>query len=136
MRIVVASPTTTPERLEEYARGFWRRGVPEMIRIWSVIDVKKVKTCRPTHGQRALYSGHKKIHCLKFQTLQAPDGLVLHCSYCADGRRGDGHILQVSGLIEWARSRIELLPYYIFGDSAYPLSDVIISMYRGTAATV
>ena len=131
--IIIAAKTTTPERLENYARAFWRRGVPQMLKVWSLIDVKKVVIARPGRPdrQRAQYSGHSKKHCFKFQTLQAPDGLILHCSYCNDGRRGDAYILSVSGLIEWARSVEILAGYYIFGDSAFLNNDVMLSMFRG-----
>jgi hypothetical protein len=62
---IMMSRTTTPARLERYAQAFWRRRVPRDLRIWSVIDVKKVKNCRATH----------KYHCFKYQTLETPDGM-------------------------------------------------------------
>lgn len=128
---LLASSTTTEGRLSNYATAFWNRHVPRSLQIWAIVDVKKVKTCRPITGQRSMYSGHKKIHCFKFQTLQAPDGLIVHCSQSLSGRHGDGHILQESNLLEWVRARPELQGYFIFGDSAYPVSDVMLSMYRG-----
>ncbi len=71
---IMFSQTITRERLDEYSEAFWRQGVPRTARIWSTIDVKKVPNCRPTTGQRAQYSGHTKVHCFKYQTLEAPDG--------------------------------------------------------------
>ena len=113
MKILTAATSClTEERLQSYARAFWQKGVPTNLLIWSVIDVKKVKICRPSIGQRAQYSGHKKIHCFKFQTLQAPDGIIVHCSYSSDGRRGDGFILRESNLLNWARARQELFVGY------------------------
>jgi hypothetical protein len=37
-----------------------------------VIDVKKHQISRLGRNQRAMYSGHKHIHCVKYQTLEAP----------------------------------------------------------------
>lgn len=68
------SRTNTESRIRTYLQAFWRRGVPRAMRIWAVIDVKKVANCRPSHNQRAQYSGHTKYHCFKYQTLETPDG--------------------------------------------------------------
>ncbi len=43
---LLCSKATTAARLASYAEGFWRRGVPQSLRLWSVIDVKKVANCR------------------------------------------------------------------------------------------
>jgi hypothetical protein len=83
----------TADRLVEYATAFEERGVPNTLRLFSVIDTKKHLVCKPGQNQRALYSGHKRVHCIKYQTLEAPDGLILHCTLCFDGRHGDGYIL-------------------------------------------
>ena len=74
---IMFAGTVTPERLHMYMQAFWRRGVPRLLRMWSVIDVKKVANCRPTQGQRAQYSGHTKYHCFKYQTLETPDGMAI-----------------------------------------------------------
>ena len=33
------------------------------------------RQCRPVRGQRAIFSGHKRYHGLKFQVLTVTDGL-------------------------------------------------------------
>jgi hypothetical protein len=70
----------TREKLQQYADAFQRRGVPDALRLFAVIDTKKQKICKPGRNQRALYSGHKRIHCVKYQTLEGPNGLILHGS--------------------------------------------------------
>jgi hypothetical protein len=72
---IFMSTSISERALSRYCASFWRRGVPEAIRVWSVIDVKKVGICRPSSHQRAQYSGHVKSDCFKFQTLQTPDGM-------------------------------------------------------------
>ena len=76
---IMFSKTLSREKLLECHKAFVSKGVPLQLRIWSIIDVKKVHNCRPTHDQRAQYSGHTKYHCFKYQTLQTPDGLSLAC---------------------------------------------------------
>jgi hypothetical protein len=36
--------------------------------VWGIIDGTLRKTCRPTYYQKLLYSGHKRHHCIKFQS--------------------------------------------------------------------
>jgi hypothetical protein len=42
------------ERLQQYARAFLQRGVPPIIQLFSMIDMKKQQICRPSRHQRAL----------------------------------------------------------------------------------
>jgi hypothetical protein len=117
--------------LDTFANAFASKGVPDAIRLFSVIDVKKVTICKPTRHQRSMYSGHKRVHCLKYQTLEAPNGLILHCSVGDDGRRGDGYVLRRSGLLDFLRNHPLLHLFQVLGDSAYPNNDVMISIYKG-----
>ncbi|ETO83777.1 hypothetical protein F444_02275 [Phytophthora nicotianae P1976] len=130
---IMFSQTTTPDRLQSYAQAFWRRGVPQQLRVWSIVDVKKVANCRPTHDQEAQFSGHKKYHCFKYQTLEGPDGLVLHCYRSEDGRRGDGYILLSSNLLPFLNANEDIMEnqYLVFGDSAYPNNNGMLTMFRG-----
>jgi hypothetical protein len=49
------STSISASALSRYCASFWRRRVPEAIRVWSVIDVKKVGIYRPSSHQRAQY---------------------------------------------------------------------------------
>lgn len=45
------------------------------------IDCPKIQICRPFglgSPQRNCYSVHKRMHCLVYQTLTTPDGLIFH----------------------------------------------------------
>jgi hypothetical protein len=53
---------SSPQQLNAFAS----KGVPDAIQLFSVIDVKKVTICKLIRHHRSLYSGHKKIHCLKY----------------------------------------------------------------------
>jgi hypothetical protein len=125
----------TGEELQEFANAFASHGVPDTIKFWAVIDVKKHQITKPTMNQRAMYSGHKRIHCIKYQTLEVPNGLILHCSVGDDGRRGDGFVLRKSGLIPFLRQHSIVFGLYrILGDSAYPNNDVMLSVFKGNPA--
>ena len=102
-----------------------------MLRLFGVVDTKKQVVCKPSRHQRALYSGHKRVHCVKYQTLEGPDGLILHCTPCFDGRRGDGYILRKSSLVEFLQQNPLFIGYVILGDSAYPNNDVMVSVFKG-----
>jgi hypothetical protein len=117
--------------LNMFANAFALKGVPNALSLFGVIDTKKHYITKPTRHQRSMYSGHKRQHCVKYQTLEAPNGLIIHCSTGDDGRRGDGYILRRSGLINVLRGNVIFLGFKVLGDSAYPNNDVIVSVYKG-----
>ena len=58
--------------------------------IWGFIDGTLRKTCRPTAHQRIVYSGHKRAHGLKFQSVVTPDGLIVDLFGPIEGSRRTG----------------------------------------------
>ena len=44
------------------------------------IDGNKIRIARPSGNmyQKSVYSGHKRIHCLSYQTIATPGGLIFH----------------------------------------------------------
>ena len=131
IKVSLLSYPMNADRLLEYATAFEEKGVPNTLRLFGVIDTKKHLVCKPGQNQRALYSGHKRVHCVKYQRLEAPDRLILHCTPCFDGRRGDGYILRRSQLLNFLRRHPLFLGFVILGDSAYPNNDVMVSIYKG-----
>jgi hypothetical protein len=85
IKISLLSYPLTKNRLVEYATAFQERGVPDALRLFGVIDTKKHFVCKPGQFQQAFLSRHKLVHCVKYQTLEGPDGLILHCTPCFDG---------------------------------------------------
>lgn len=88
------------------------------------IDVTKIHICRSgghSSLQQAVYSGHKRIHCLLFCTVTSPDGLIFYCEGPVEGRRHDLFLLNFTGLDDDLRSGllIDGTQYYVHGDSAY-----------------
>lgn len=65
------------------------------------MDCTKQKVARPSgHNslQRALYSGHRRTWCLKWQTISTPDGLIFHLWGPEDGRRHDSTLYNKSNI--------------------------------------
>jgi len=61
--------------------------------VWGFIDGTLRKMCRPTHNQREVYSGHKRCHGLKYQSVSAPCGLIVDLFGPIPGRRHDMYLL-------------------------------------------
>lgn len=98
---------------------------------WGFIDGTVRPNCRPSQNQRLLFNGHKRVHCLKFQGLTSPDGLLVHLSGPYEGKRHDAAILAQSGLLD---DLIQYSPNHcIFGDTAYPLRRQLMANYRAGA---
>lgn len=115
--------------LLRYHQAFVRKGVPEELKIVAVLDVKKHNSCRPTHYQRTQYK-RKKGHGFQYQTLESPDGLVMHCAYAGDGSRGDSYLLWATKLKPFWRAHYVLRFFRMLADSAYGNDDVVIALYK------
>lgn len=90
------------------------------------IDCTKQKVSRPgghNKNQRALYTGHKRTWCLKWQTVSTPDGLIIHLWGPDDGRRHDSTLYRKSGIDEILEFGLLIngVRYCIYGDAAYIL---------------
>jgi DDE superfamily endonuclease len=61
----------------------------------------KIAIARPPGVMlRATYAGHKRVNCLKYQLISAPDSLALHTAGPVEGRRYDTAIFSESGIEE------------------------------------
>ena len=89
--------------------------------------------CRPSRYQKRVYNGHKRKHALKFQSVSAPDGLIIHLSGPWVGRRHDARMLRESGLMDMLASHctFEDECFRVYGDPAYGMCDHIASPFKG-----
>lgn len=67
--------------------------------VWGFVDGTCLYSCRPTKLQRLLYSGHKRRHCLKFQAVTTPDGMISSLFGPVEGRRTDAFMISESGIL-------------------------------------
>ena len=67
-----------------FSDAIHRRGAP-LTSCIGFIDGTVRQITRPTRNQRHVYSGHKRVHCLKFQVIGSASAIkytsVLICSY-------------------------------------------------------
>jgi len=113
------------ERAEQYAVAVKEKGAP-LDNCLGFIDCSKIEMSRPGGNgtlQRSCYSGHKRMHCLVYQTITTPDGLILHLYGPEVGRRHDLTLLRNSGIEEIMEQRMVIggKQYCIYGDAAYML---------------
>jgi hypothetical protein len=127
----------TAPKLEELAQTVAARGAP-LDRCFGFIDGTLREVCRPSLGQRQLFSGHKRTHGLKFQSVVTPDGIIIHMSGPWAGRHHDAHMLEKSGLAALLERHCsdDGGPYLIYSDPAYPVRAHIRGPHRGTQLTV
>jgi hypothetical protein len=123
----------TNELLQIYVNAIEAKtGLP--LNVFGFIDGTLRPTARPSEMQRAAYNGHKRVHGLKFQAVNAPDGLIVHMDGPHIGRRHDARILRESGLIQKLENLQDIeegLTYRVYGDPAYSSNRYTLSPFRG-----
>jgi nuclease HARBI1 len=120
-------------RASEYAEGIIRKGSP-LRNCIGFIDGTLRPICRPMLCQESCYNGHKRKHCVKFQSLITPDGLFAQLYGPIEGRRHDLFLLHSSSLIDDMKR--EIPNYLIYGDPAYPCNSSVLSGFQGRNLTV
>jgi hypothetical protein len=87
-------------RMDYYALSVYDKCGGLMRYVWGFIDGTILrKTCRPTYFQKRIYSGHKRCHGLKFQSVTIPDGLMACLFGPINGNRHDSYMLAQSQLL-------------------------------------
>lgn len=120
------------EKLREYSQQLFRAGCP-LSNCIGFIDGTLRPTARPKMEQRLFYSGHKRVHGVKFQSILTADGIVSHLSGPYEGCRHDCGILKESGFMSFMEGSFHdgNGPFCIYGDPAYHVSEHILSPYEG-----
>jgi len=133
---------------EQFARAFRRKGLP-ISNLIGYIDGKLWPICKPGVYQRVLYSGHKRVHGVKTQGIQLPNGIQPYPYGPCNGSEHDSTILRDSNVLRvmhdvcrGGQYECPLAPgglgrdYVLFGDSAYPISFFLWRMYKGVMSRV
>ena len=100
--------------------------------VWGFVDGTARPIRRPTEGRRLFYSGHKRIHALKFQSVVTPFGIIVHLFGPVDGRRQDSHILQESGLQLQTEQHLKRGDWKYYGHPAYPIRPQLLRPFQGS----
>lgn len=113
------------ERADMYAQAISNEGAP-LDSCFGFMDCTKLEMSRPGGDgamQRSCYSGHKRFHCLVYQSITTPDGLIFHMYGPEVGRRHDMTLYQDSGidLILQQHMVMDGRQFYLYADAAYVL---------------
>ncbi|KAH7955701.1 hypothetical protein HPB52_002899 [Rhipicephalus sanguineus] len=85
--------------LEAMGEAVHRKGAP-LSNCWAFIDGTARPICWPSQDRRLYFSGHKRLHVLKYQSLMCPNGLICQLDGPYTGRRHDAGTLRDSQLYE------------------------------------
>eukprot|EP00047_Mylnosiga_fluctuans_P022174 m.114422 g.114422 ORF g.114422 m.114422 type:complete len:145 (+) comp9160_c0_seq4:371-805(+) len=81
----------TPELLAVFCNSIQAKGCPPGFPVGAFVDGKAHGVCRPPEDQQEVfYSGHKRIHCFKYQFISTPDGMTVDMYGPEPGRHADG----------------------------------------------
>ena len=124
----------TPSKLEELADIVADNNGYLCSRVFGFIDGTTRQICRPTRFQWSMYNGHKKHHCVKYQGVVTPDGIIIHIGDCFEGNTHDHEIYRRSGLEEVLRVHAKNTDnenLALFGDAAYQVSGHMLKAISG-----
>lgn len=84
-----------------------------------------------------MYSGHKRTHAIKFQSLIAPDGIIINLEGTEKGNRHDSMMFNSSNFNRNLDTYLNInnVKYRFLGDSAYRRSDHLIKCIVGNNLT-
>ena len=105
--------------------------------VFGFIDGTLRPICRPGHNQRESFSGHKRCHGLKFQSIMLPNGIIGNMFGPIEGRRHDSYMLRESGILPQLQNlpHRNNIPFALYGDPAYPLRPQLLCPFRGARIT-
>ncbi|KAG5863761.1 hypothetical protein JTB14_030618 [Gonioctena quinquepunctata] len=99
---------------------------------WGFIDGTTRQICRPTINQEEYYSGHKRYHCIKYQSALCPDGKITSLKGGFPVRRHDAGIFRESLLYQELQQKAVFgshVKYVLYGDQAYGLMDLLLTSF-------
>ena len=119
----LAQDLFSPLNLQLYAGSVNAKGTP-FHNCWGFIDGTVRPICRPQEMQRVVYSGHKRVHTIKFQSVVISDGIIANLHGPVEGCCNGSGMLAYSGLLQQLEQHSYNLyeePMCLYGDSAYLL---------------
>ena len=135
---------------DKYAINYIDANEPGGFVVFGFIDDTLNPMCRPFGGpqtdgvdaeryakeiQQAFYTGWKKLHGMKYQTINLPNGMIMD-AFGGSMRRNDNQYLNASHILDrLATLQLnDLQQYVIYGDSAFGWDTHLRSRYADGAA--
>ncbi|XP_075539944.1 uncharacterized protein LOC142574822 [Dermacentor variabilis] len=75
-------------QLETFSQAVNSKGAP-LRNCWGFIDGTARTICRPSKDQKVFFSGHKRFHALKYQSIMCPNGIICQLNGPYVGSRHD-----------------------------------------------
>jgi hypothetical protein len=117
--------------LDSYCQSVSTKCGNALLKCFGFIDGTVHQVCRPVKFQKSVWSGHKRVHGMKFQSVILPDGMFAQLYGPVEARRHDVILLKDSGLVELFENSPALAGYHLFGDMGYTNNSWILSPYKG-----
>ena len=96
------------------------------------IDGTVREICRPSLLQGAFYTGKDRVHALKYQAINTPDGIIRNLAGPYPGARHDQFMLKESKALDWIasfpRQQGTNWPHVIYADCGYSKVDCRIEV--------
>ncbi|CAN7982950.1 unnamed protein product [Ixodes hexagonus] len=122
------------DELEIMSQAVHAKGAP-LTNCWGFIDGTARAICRPSECQNEFFSGHKRHHVVKYQSLMCANGIICQLDGPFRGRRHDAGMMHDSCLYEKLQRLVRGRSYVIYGDPAYPIRTLVLKPYGGAGAT-
>lgn len=125
------------DKFASYSAAIASQNVP-VKNCWGFIDGTARAICRPITNQENYFSGHKRTHCIKYQSVLCPDGIIVSLKGAFPGRMHDAGILRDSNLyaeLEQCAVFPDGEKFVLYGDSAYPIRELLLRPYSGHLVT-
>lgn len=125
------------EELERFAEVINRKGCP-LNNCIGFIDGTLRPTCRPSSTQKPFYSGYKRCHGIKFQSIVYPNGIIANLAGPFHGNRHDSGMLAESGVVEFLEKELKGIGgrrLCLYGDQGYGIAPYLLRPYQGARLT-
>ncbi|KAH6939933.1 hypothetical protein HPB50_022671 [Hyalomma asiaticum] len=123
---------STIDTLENFSKAIYAKGAP-LTNCWAFIDGTARAICRPTRQQQLYFSGHKRFHALKYQSIMCPNGIICQLDGCYPGSKHDAGNFGNSPVYAKLEKLVQGRHYCLYGDPAYPLRPLLLKPYGGAS---
>jgi hypothetical protein len=97
------------------------------------LDTFKLRVRVSHRDQEEYFSVHKRHHCVKYQSVLCPDGIIASLVGPYPGRRHDAGIFRKSNLCNQLEQRARFginEKYVLYGNPAYPIQELLLQQNR------